>query len=898
MPLLNIADTDRVLLPEGATGGRIEVDYDRAFAAGAVLAGAPEVGRAVLASGREARFRNSTNTGPLQVFGVNVGQAAAEGVTIKVYPEGPGMDGRPIRIRVNPVATSPGVLSLAVAATLGRPAAATPEALLDLLNLTTAAQAVVGEVESKLMDVTDALTDVNGALDNLGGVVVYGSDGQTINVRTAGTATITPSTRTYTVGSQTFTVPVWNVVQSGVARQFPTPEAFDTLATTLTAAAASASSATANAVNATAAIAKVGALGVVRTNKAALDTAFASVAVGETGFDAATEELYLKEVGAPNWGVPYVHLGAGTRSLKYYGLATSGITDSQRSDRLELALQDSVDRGVDVRNVFTTPLILGRPLIVPVGVKGSIYVAAGVGMEAAAVVTLPNNFCDMDVRVQTTNLVTFSGEHIVILGTNPAFNRGRFGHLRVDGSSAHVTANTGSKGVVFRAGNGSISFVSAARVTVNNAGVALLLQSNANNSQASDVDCYVNGVTIRETFLNGARQFIVLDAQRGEVSWNRIMNVITQSRNDGASVDSVRMQDLSNTAGYTGRTGANVIDISTGDWGYKPADANGRRIAHTLPSWGGGTNNVIVERLLYDEASAVQGDRTRNTVVMGVDTRPAIRGIVMPDSLDSRYANGDASNSLCDVDRRGLATVTTSGPAATGPLNVFRYAKTSMATWANLNADFVYTIDFGSANAQDFFDAFGLEYRHGFHAKYLKAEYKNSSDVWVTIFETTDIREPSFVWQYTGQNSRYTGVRGLRFTINAPFRTDGQVRLAKLWAHIGSLGPGAWAPTHAPQFTGQPLVRLSTNNLPVFFGPSASPTIDFASIAANATATSVQAVTGTSPGDAVLLGTPDVAGIEFTAKATGFGQVTVYAKNTTGSPIDPPSQTFNIRVVK
>ena len=80
---------------------------------------------------------------------------------------------------------------------------------------------------------------------------------------------------------------------------------------------------------------------------------------------------------------------------------------------------------------------------------------------------------------------------------------------------------------------------------------------------------------------------------------------------------------------------------------------------------------------------------------------------------------------------------------------------------------------------------------------------------------------------------------------------------------------------------------------------SSTYTIDFASIAAGGTATSVQTLTGAKVGATCVLGLPAApsAGIVFDAYVSAADQVTVRAQNLTGGAIDPASATYRVTVI-
>ncbi|WP_156545884.1 hypothetical protein [Cupriavidus sp. D384] len=75
--------------------------------------------------------------------------------------------------------------------------------------------------------------------------------------------------------------------------------------------------------------------------------------------------------------------------------------------------------------------------------------------------------------------------------------------------------------------------------------------------------------------------------------------------------------------------------------------------------------------------------------------------------------------------------------------------------------------------------------------------------------------------------------------------------------------------------------------------------MDFPAIAAQSQAALTTSMQGAAVGDAVLVASAaDVAGVFFTAAVTAPNVVTVYAKNFTAAPINPPSTAFRITVIK
>jgi hypothetical protein len=81
---------------------------------------------------------------------------------------------------------------------------------------------------------------------------------------------------------------------------------------------------------------------------------------------------------------------------------------------------------------------------------------------------------------------------------------------------------------------------------------------------------------------------------------------------------------------------------------------------------------------------------------------------------------------------------------------------------------------------------------------------------------------------------------------------------------------------------------------------SNSASLNFASIAAAASADLTITVTGAAVGDEVTVGLPaaPTAGIIYQAFVSAANTVTVRATNITGDAIDPAAQTFNVAVLK
>lgn len=82
--------------------------------------------------------------------------------------------------------------------------------------------------------------------------------------------------------------------------------------------------------------------------------------------------------------------------------------------------------------------------------------------------------------------------------------------------------------------------------------------------------------------------------------------------------------------------------------------------------------------------------------------------------------------------------------------------------------------------------------------------------------------------------------------------------------------------------------------------PAVQATLDFSSISAGAIGTATVSVDGAAGGDLVVLGPPSSieAGLMWAGFVSADDTVTIRLHNTTGSPIDPASATWNIQVTK
>lgn len=82
--------------------------------------------------------------------------------------------------------------------------------------------------------------------------------------------------------------------------------------------------------------------------------------------------------------------------------------------------------------------------------------------------------------------------------------------------------------------------------------------------------------------------------------------------------------------------------------------------------------------------------------------------------------------------------------------------------------------------------------------------------------------------------------------------------------------------------------------------PAVQATLDFSSISAGAIGTATITVDGATGGDLVVLGPPSSieAGLVWSGFVSADDTVTIRLYNTTGSPIDPASATWNVQVTK
>lgn len=82
--------------------------------------------------------------------------------------------------------------------------------------------------------------------------------------------------------------------------------------------------------------------------------------------------------------------------------------------------------------------------------------------------------------------------------------------------------------------------------------------------------------------------------------------------------------------------------------------------------------------------------------------------------------------------------------------------------------------------------------------------------------------------------------------------------------------------------------------------PAVQATLDFSSISAGAIGTQTVAVDGAASGDLVTLGPPSSidSGLMWSGFVSADDTVTIRLYNTTGSPIDPASATWNVQVTK
>lgn len=138
----------QVLLPAGATGGRVRVDYPEPYRVAAQMAGGRLSGSMTLVSGGPW----ATFDAALRVYGGEVGDPVPPLVTVTITPTGPGVQAVPIIYQGHPRDTGGGAWNLSSLGAVG-PVLATPEMLASL-----------AEVDPKLALIDDKLTEVDQAL--------------------------------------------------------------------------------------------------------------------------------------------------------------------------------------------------------------------------------------------------------------------------------------------------------------------------------------------------------------------------------------------------------------------------------------------------------------------------------------------------------------------------------------------------------------------------------------------------------------------------------------------------------------------------------------------------------------------------------------------------------------
>ncbi|WP_278911760.1 hypothetical protein [Deinococcus wulumuqiensis] len=112
MTVLSISQDTLIMLPDGATGGAVQISYN-GTTSGPVIASGNDRGRAVLVEGRLARLTALDRKSPLRVVGREAGGRMPARVTLLVYPEGSAVVA-PIILSGLPVASpdAPGIWDL------------------------------------------------------------------------------------------------------------------------------------------------------------------------------------------------------------------------------------------------------------------------------------------------------------------------------------------------------------------------------------------------------------------------------------------------------------------------------------------------------------------------------------------------------------------------------------------------------------------------------------------------------------------------------------------------------------------------------------------------------------------------------------------------------------------
>lgn len=88
MTILNISQETLIMLPDGSTGGRVEITYN-GVTVGPEIASGDDRGRAVLTSGRLAKLTALDGYTSLKVVGREAGGRVPARCTIRIYPEYP-----------------------------------------------------------------------------------------------------------------------------------------------------------------------------------------------------------------------------------------------------------------------------------------------------------------------------------------------------------------------------------------------------------------------------------------------------------------------------------------------------------------------------------------------------------------------------------------------------------------------------------------------------------------------------------------------------------------------------------------------------------------------------------------------------------------------------------------
>lgn len=87
MTVLTISQDTLVMLPDGATGGTVQISYN-GTTVGPVVASGDDQGRAVIVQGRLAKLTALDGKSPLQIAGREAGGRLPARVTLRIYPAG------------------------------------------------------------------------------------------------------------------------------------------------------------------------------------------------------------------------------------------------------------------------------------------------------------------------------------------------------------------------------------------------------------------------------------------------------------------------------------------------------------------------------------------------------------------------------------------------------------------------------------------------------------------------------------------------------------------------------------------------------------------------------------------------------------------------------------------